>query len=58
MPSAETVQLRTRLAGVQPRISGGSWAELSQTRRALRWVMSRQARRETLQPVSAALRAP
>lgn len=58
VPSAETVQLRTTLAGVQPRVSGGSWADLSQSRRVLRWVMSRQARHETLQPVSAALRAP
>lgn len=58
MPSAETVQLRATLAGVQPRVSGGSWAELSQSRRVLRWLMSRQARHETLQPVSAALRAP
>jgi hypothetical protein len=58
VPSAETVQLRTTLAGIQPLLSGGSWANLSQGRRVLRWLMSRQARHETLQPVSAALRAP
>jgi hypothetical protein len=57
VPSVETVQLRTTLASVQPRLSGGSWADLSQSRRVLRWLMSRQARNETLQPVSAALRA-
>jgi len=58
VPSAQTVQLRTTLAGVQPLLSGGSWANLSQGRRVLRWLMSRQARHETLQPVSAAFRAP
>lgn len=58
VPSVETVQLRTTLASVQPRLSGGSWADLSQCRRVLRWVMSRQARRATLEPVSAALRTP
>jgi Uncharacterised nucleotidyltransferase len=58
VPSADTVQLRTTLATVQPRLSGGSWADLSQSRRVLRWVTSRQARHESLQPVSAALRAP
>jgi hypothetical protein len=54
-PSAETVALRKAFATVQPRVSGGSWAHLSQGQRMLRWVMSRQARHETLQPVRAAL---
>jgi hypothetical protein len=40
---------------MQPRVSGGSWAQLSQGRRVLRWMMARQARHETLQPVRAAL---
>ena len=56
LPSAETVRMRRALATVQPRVSGGPWAQLSQGQRMLRWVMSRQARHETLQPVRAALR--
>jgi hypothetical protein len=56
-PSGETVRLRMTLASVQPHVSGGSWANLSQSRRVLRWVMRRQARHEALQPVTAALRA-
>jgi hypothetical protein len=57
LPSMETVRLRTTLASVQPRVSGGSWAELSQIQRVLRWMSSRAPRYETLQPVYAALRA-
>jgi AcrR family transcriptional regulator len=55
-PSAETVLLRSMLAAVQPRVSGGTWAQLSQGQRVLRWILSPQARHETLQPVRAALR--
>jgi hypothetical protein len=54
-PSAETLYLRKAFATAQPRVSGGSWAQLSQGRRVLRWMMARQARHETLQPVRAAL---
>jgi hypothetical protein len=54
-PSAETLHLRKAFAAMQPRVSGGSWAQLSQGRRVLRWMMARQARHETLQPVRAAL---
>jgi hypothetical protein len=57
VPSAETVHLRKAFASVQPRVSGGTWAQLSQRQRVLRWMTSRQARHETLQPVRAALRA-
>jgi putative nucleotidyltransferase-like protein len=57
VPSGATVRMRRALANVQPRVSGGQWAQLSQTRRVLRWLTSPQARYETLQPVRAALRA-
>jgi hypothetical protein len=56
MPHAETVHLRRVFASVQPCVSGGPWAQLSQRQRMLRWMTSRQARHETLQPVRAALR--
>jgi hypothetical protein len=56
MPHAETVHLRQVFASVQPCVSGGPWAQLSQRQRMLRWMTSRQARHETLQPVRAALR--
>lgn len=55
-PGAETVQLRSVFAAKQPLVSGGTWAQLSQRQRMLRWIMSPQARHETLQPVRAALR--
>jgi hypothetical protein len=55
VPSAETLDLRKAFATLQPRVSGGPWAQMSQSQRLLRWVMSRQARHETLQPVRAAL---
>ncbi len=56
MPSAETRRLRSEFAVRQPLVSGGSWSQLSQSRRVLRWLTSRPARHETLQPVRAALR--
>jgi Uncharacterised nucleotidyltransferase len=56
VPDAETASMRKTLARIQPRITGGSWAELSQGRRVLRWLMSPQARHETIEPVRAALR--
>jgi len=55
VPSAETRYARKVFATVQPRVSGGPWAQMSQSRRMLRWVTSRQARYETVQPVRAAL---
>jgi hypothetical protein len=56
VPSHMTVRGRRVLANVQPRVSGGQWAQLSQGQRILRWLTSPQARHETLQPVRAALR--
>jgi hypothetical protein len=56
VPSAETLYMRKAFASAQPRVSGGTWAQLSQRQRMLRWMISRQARHETLQPVRAALR--
>jgi Uncharacterised nucleotidyltransferase len=55
VPGPETLSQRRELAGIQPRVSGGSWAQLSQGQRMLRWLMSPQARRETLEPLRAAL---
>jgi hypothetical protein len=55
VPSADTLRMRTELARIQPLISGGTWAHLSQRRRILRWLISRQTRHETLAPVRAAL---
>jgi hypothetical protein len=55
VPSAETRYSRKVSATVQPRVSGGPWAQMSQGERMLRWVMSRQARHETVQPVRVAL---
>jgi len=54
-PSQETRHLRKLFATVQPRVSGGSWAHLSQWRRMLRWLISRQARHESIASVRAAL---
>jgi hypothetical protein len=55
-PSAETLYLRKAFAAAQPRVSGGSWAQLSHGQRVLRWLLARQPRHATLQPVRAALR--
>jgi len=55
MPNAETLQLRAAVAQVQPRVSGGHWSQLSQGERVVRWLLARQARQGTLQPVRAAL---
>lgn len=57
LPSAETMHMRKVFASTQPRVSGGTWANLSQRQRMLRWMFSRQARQATLQPVRAAHRA-
>jgi Uncharacterised nucleotidyltransferase len=55
-PDQETRRLRKVKALTQPLASGGRWSQLSQRERMLRWILSRQARNETLQPVRAALR--
>jgi hypothetical protein len=54
-PSAETRALREAFAQSQPLVSGGEWADTSQGRRIVRWLLARQPRQETLQPVRAAL---
>jgi hypothetical protein len=57
LPSRETLERRKAWAIAQPLVSGGAWGQLSQGRRTLRWLFARQARRATLQPACAALRA-
>lgn len=57
LPSAATRAQRRSLAALQPRVSGGSWAQLSQAQRVLRWLQAPQPRHETLEPVRAALQA-
>ena len=55
VPDEETRRQRKVNALTQPRVSGGRWSQLSQGERMLRWILSRQARYATLQPVRAAL---
>ena len=57
-PSRETLAQRQELAQWQPLVSGGEWAQTSQGRRIVRWLLARQPRQETLQPVRAALAPP
>lgn len=57
VPDRETLQRRKALAKTEPRISGGRWSQLSQGKRMVHWILSRQARHATLQPVRAALLA-
>lgn len=57
-PSRETLALRQAFAQSQPLVSGGEWAQTSQGRRILRWLLARQPRQETLQPVRASLAQP
>jgi hypothetical protein len=54
-PSAATRRGRREVAQAQPRVAGGEWAQLSQTRRVLRYLSARQPRQAALQPVLAAL---
>lgn len=58
VPDQETLQGRKALAKVQPRVCGGSWSQLSQGQRVVRWILSRQPRHATMQPVRAALLGP
>jgi hypothetical protein len=55
VPDEATRRGRKENALTQPRVSGGRWSQLSQGERMLRWVLSRQPRYATLQPVRAAL---
>jgi len=54
-PSRETLAMRVQLATTQLNASASPWPRLSQGRRLLRWLMSPQARPETLYPVRMAL---
>jgi hypothetical protein len=57
VPDGEPLLRRKTLSEAEPRSAGVSWSQLSQGERIVRWILSRQARRATLQPVRAALRA-
>jgi hypothetical protein len=57
-PSAETLALRREFAELQPLISGGEWAATPQGRRIVRWLLARQPRPESLQPVLASMAHP
>lgn len=54
-PSRETLAIRAQLASTQLNATASPWPQLSQGRRLLRWLISRQARAETLYPVQLAL---
>ena len=58
VPSRETRGLRATFANAIPEVHGGSWSQTSQAQRMLRWLLQRQPRQETLQPVRAALALP
>ena len=55
LPSAETRAARRGYAAAQPLVSGGEWAQTPQSRRIARYLISRPARQETVQPVLRAL---
>ena len=55
IPGPATTRMRRSLAKLQPPVASRTWAEQSQSRRMLRWLISGQARHATLQPVRAAL---
>jgi Uncharacterised nucleotidyltransferase len=57
-PSAETLRLREEFARSQPLVSGGRWAYTPQARRVARWLLARQPRQETLQPLRVSLLQP
>jgi hypothetical protein len=57
-PGKETLQLRKVLAQTEVPASQSSWSHLSQGRRILRWLMSRQVRPDTLHAVRMALALP
>jgi hypothetical protein len=54
-PSAQHLALRNTIAKTQAWASDSQWPRLSQTRRILRWVTSRQTRPVTMHAVRAAL---
>jgi hypothetical protein len=57
-PRPETFALRATFAESQPLVSGGEWSSFSQRRRMMRWLLARQPRQSSLQPVRAALNDP
>jgi len=57
-PRTETLALREAFARSQPLVNGGEWAATSQGRRIARWLLARQPRQESLQPVRASLVRP
>jgi len=54
-PDAKHLQLREYVAATQAYGNQGGWAHLSQTRRILRWIVSRQTRPLTMHAISAEL---
>jgi hypothetical protein len=54
-PGAETRRLRDILADTQVAMTGNEWSRMSQGKRMLRWLISRQTRIDTLHAVRTAL---
>jgi hypothetical protein len=57
-PGKEMLRLREVMLETQVAIAGSQWGRLSQGQRMLRWMMSRQARADTMYAVRAALAQP
>jgi len=57
-PSPQVLQLREVAVKTQIASSAGDWASLSQGRRMLKWIASRQTRPDTLHVVRSALAIP
>jgi hypothetical protein len=57
-PSARSVALRTTFSNAQAWAVDAEWTRLSQSRRILRWLLSRQTRPVTMHVVRAALATP
>jgi hypothetical protein len=55
VPTAATRRERREAAQLQPQVSGGAWAARSQLQRMLYFMIARQPRQATLEPVRAAL---
>jgi hypothetical protein len=54
-PSAKHIAFRAHVANAEAWANGGQWSRLSQSRRILRWITSRQTRPATMYAVRAAL---
>jgi hypothetical protein len=54
-PNAEVRSLREATAKTEPAVAHSTWAQLSQGRRVLRWLVSRPTRPEALRPIQMAL---